>query len=37
MTVSTKVIKAVFVATIALAGVGAAEWMSAPVPLSLVS
>jgi hypothetical protein len=37
MTVSTKMRKALLVAIIALAGAGAAEWMSAPVQLSLVS
>ena len=37
MTVSTKMKKAVLIAIITLTGVGAAEWMSAPGPLSLVS
>ena len=37
MTSSMKLRKVVLIAIIALTGVGAAEWMSAPVPLSLVS
>jgi len=37
MTISTKPRKVLLIAIIVLAGTGAAEWMSAPGPLSVVS